>query len=76
MPLPSELRKIKQSLEARQLAHQRREVRLSQDERALLSELEQLDKHLTHTILNEIRSSVTKMTGPGGNVCSCCGRAF
>jgi hypothetical protein len=73
MPLPSELRKIKASLEVRQ---KDKNTRLSKDERDLLGELEQLDKRLTYTILNEIQSSVTKMTGPGGNVCGCCGRPF
>lgn len=68
MPLPTELTKVKDRLEAK-----RGRSRLSEEERALLSELEQLDKNLTHTILNEVRSSVTKMTGPGGNVCGCCG---
>ena len=69
MPLPPELQKIKESLEGRQKSE-----RLSEEERVLLSELVQMDQRVSHQILNEIRSSVTKMTGPGGNICGCCGQ--
>lgn len=74
MPLPTELSKIKDSLEARERrAREGALTPLSQKERALLSELQQLDKHLNRVMLNEIQANVTKMTGPGGNVCGCCG---
>src|SRR3954462_9289564 len=43
---------------------------------AILSELIELDHRINQQTLNEVRSSVTKMTGPGDNVCGCCGRPF
>jgi hypothetical protein len=69
MPLPPELHKIKESLEKRQ-----KTKALSEEERVLLGELSEIDKHVSKSTLNEIRSGVTKMTGPGGDVCGCCGR--
>jgi hypothetical protein len=71
MALPTELQKIKQSLELRKGTKT-----LSEEEQVLLSELTQLDRRISSQVLNEIRSSVTRMTGPGGNVCGCCGRPY
>ena len=72
MPLPSELSKIKATIEDRR----RTTDRLSVDERALLDELKQLDQHLSRQMLNEMRTGVTKMTSPGGDRCGCCGRPY
>lgn len=66
MPLPDELSKIKARLETRRST-------LSEGEKALLSELVEIDRRITTTQLNEVRSNVTKMTGPAGG-CPCCGR--
>lgn len=68
MALPAAMKKIKDRLEGKLNS-------LSADERTLLSELREVDKLVENQRLVESRS-ITKMTSPGDDRCSCCGREY
>lgn len=69
MALTPELEKLKNSLEATGYAKRT----LVQDR--LLSELEAIDRLvLRQSIEKSSFAQATKMTSPGGDTCSCCGR--
>jgi len=71
MALTSQLTSIWRDIEKRQERGQ-----LTNKEKALLSELIQLSRRLTQNQIDEARDHVIKMTGPGDNVCGCCGRPY
>lgn len=52
----------------------RQKLTLSPKERALLSELNDLDVHLERQIVENASVRLTKMTGPDDGRCGCCGR--
>lgn len=51
-----------------------RKLSLSTKEKALLSELNDLDSRLGRQVIEEARVNLTKMTGPDDGRCGCCGR--
>jgi hypothetical protein len=71
MSLPAHLQKIKEAIEKR-----KKTKNLSQSETVLLSELVELDRRVSTQVLNEVKANVTRMTGPGDNVCGECGRPY
>ncbi len=52
----------------------REKVTLSTKERALLSELNDLDARTERRIVEDASVRLTKMTGPDDGRCGCCGR--
>jgi hypothetical protein len=52
----------------------RQKITLSSKERALLSELNDLDVQLDHRNVENASVRLTKMTGPDDGRCGCCGR--
>jgi hypothetical protein len=52
----------------------RQKLTLSTKERALLSELNELDNRLETRVIEEASVRLTKMTGPDDGRCGCCGR--
>jgi len=68
MSLPAALRQIQATLRQRSAR-----PGISDEETALLAELDALDERLGQKEIGGIRESVIKMTGPG-STCPCCGR--
>jgi hypothetical protein len=51
-----------------------RKVSPSAKEKALLSELQDLDARIERRLVEEASTRLTKMTGPDDGRCGCCGR--